>query len=145
MLFVVNLLGYGLGPPAAGIVSDLAFSPALEEAGYAEVLDRSMCDAAERAVIFAEREARIASGEARSFWTVLSEDTSNRVSPISVEARNTVLANLERPVTEEQFVFCEEHNQSSTRISMLFLTVLYAVAGVFFLFSAMRLKRDMPE
>lgn len=145
MLFVVNLLGYGLGPPAAGIVSDLAFSPALEEAGYSEILDRSMCDAAERAVIFAEREARITSGEARSFWTVLSEDTSNRVSPISVEARNAVLADLERPVTEEQFVFCEEHNQSSTRISMLFLTVLYAVAGVFFLFSAMRLKRDMPE
>ncbi|MAP96261.1 MAG: MFS transporter [Ponticaulis sp.] len=145
MLFVVNLLGYGLGPPAAGIVSDLAFAPALEEAGYTEVLDRSMCDAAERAVIFAERNARIEAGQSRSFWTVLTENTSNRESPISLDARNAVLSDLTRPVTEEQFVFCQEHNQSSTRMSMLFLTVLYALAGIFFFFSARGLKRDMPD
>ena len=124
MLFVVNLLGYGLGPPAAGIVSDMVFSPALEEAGYSETLDRSMCDAAERAVIFANRASE-------------TELTATQVSD--------VLAGLAQPIDDAQFAFCREHNQSSTRMSMLFLTVLYALAGIFFIFSARGLKRDMQD
>ena len=124
MLFVVNLLGYGLGPPFAGVVSDLFFSPALEEAGYTEVLDRSMCDAAERVVIFANREAE---------------------TPLSAAEISDVLSNMETPMTDDQFAFCKEHNQSSTRMSMLALTILYALSGIFFIFSARGLKRDMPS
>ena len=124
MLFVVNLLGYGLGPPAAGIVSDLVFAPAVKEAGYTDVLDRSMCDAAERSVIFANRASE-------------TELTQAQI--------NEVLAGMSRPLDEAQFAFCKEHNQSSTRISMLFLTVLYALAGIFFAMSARGLKRDMPD
>lgn len=122
MLFVVNLLGYGLGPPAAGIVSDLVFAPALNEAGYSETLDRSMCDAAERSVIFANRAAE---------------------TPLTEADIDGVLAGLASPIDRAQFEFCKEHNQSSTRMSMLFLTVLYALAGIFFAFSARGLKRDM--
>ena len=124
MLFVVNLLGYGLGPPAAGIVSDLVFAPALDEAGYAETLDRSMCDAAERSVIFANRAAE---------------------TPLTEAEVDGVLAGLASPIDRAQFEFCKEHNQSSTRMSMLFLTVLYALAGIFFALSARSLKRDMPD
>ena len=122
MLFVVNLLGYGLGPPAAGIVSDMVFAPALNEAGYSETLDRSMCDAAERSVIFANRAAE---------------------TPLTEADIDGVLAGLASPIDRAQYEFCKEHNQSSTRMSMLFLTVLYALAGIFFALSARGLKRDM--
>ena len=81
-----------------------------------------MCDAAERSVIFANRAAE---------------------TPLTEADIDGVLAGLASPIDRAQFEFCKEHNQSSTRMSMLFLTVLYALAGIFFAFSARGLKRDM--
>ena len=44
MLFVVNLLGYGLGPLFAGVVSDFWFNRAVAARDFAEPVDRAMCD-----------------------------------------------------------------------------------------------------
>jgi len=54
-----------------------------------------------------------------------------------------VLAGLEMPLTPEQYAFCLEANQSSTEASMLTLTLLYATAGIFFIFSAIGLRKDL--
>lgn len=122
MLFVINLLGYGLGPPFAGIVSDFWFSRSLDNEGYADVISRSMCDAAQQATTFAQRAA------------------DGMLSQADITA---VLAGLEMPLTPEQYAFCLEANQSSTEASMLTLTLLYAAAGIFFIFSAIGLRKDL--
>ncbi|MAI90197.1 MFS transporter [Ponticaulis sp.] len=122
MLFVINLLGYGLGPPFAGIVSDFWFKGSLSEAGYMDVINRSMCDAGQQAITFAQRASETALTDMQ-----MSE----------------VLAGISTPLSLEQYAFCLEANQSSTSASMLTLTVMYAFAGIFFALSAMGLKRDM--
>ena len=122
LLFVVNLLGYGLGPLFAGIVSDFWFGRSLTDAGYDDQVNRSMCDAGQQAVTFAQRDAGAA---------------------LSDLQMSDVLAGLDAPLTLEQYQFCLEANQSSTSASMLTITVMYAVAAIFFVFSAMSLSKDL--
>ncbi len=116
LLFVINLLGYGLGPPAAGIISDIFFSADLAGAGFAGVLDRQMCDAAQEAV-------RIAGNAGASIG-----DT---------------LAGLAKPITEDQLAFCNAANADSTQKSMLFISAIYALSAVFFVLCMFTLKKDM--
>lgn len=122
LLFVVNLLGYGLGPVFAGLVSDFWFGRSLSEAGLTGSVNRSMCDAGQQAVTFAQRGAEAA----------LSES----------EIAN-VLAGLKAPLSPDQYAFCLTANQSSTSASMLTLTVLYLVAALFFVLCAFPLKREL--
>ena len=71
LLFVVNLLGYGLGPLFAGLVSDFWFGRSLSDAGLTGAVERSMCDAAQRATTFAQRAAEGCSDRGQTstqFW-----------------------------------------------------------------------------
>lgn len=122
LLFVVNLLGYGLGPLFAGIVSDFWFGRSLSQAGYDGVITRSMCDAGQQAITFAQRGAEGA---------------------LSKVQMTDILATLDAPLALEQYEFCLVANQSSTSSSMLTITVMYAAAALFFVFSAMSLKKDL--
>ena len=122
LLFVVNLLGYGLGPLFAGLVSDFWFGRSLSDAGLTGAVDRSMCDAAQRATTFAQRA------------------TENLLTETDI---NTVLANLTVPIDMSQYQFCLLANQSSTSASMITITLMYASAAVLFVFSAFSLKKDM--
>jgi predicted MFS family arabinose efflux permease len=122
MLFVVNLLGYGLGPLFAGVVSDLFFRSSLAAAGYQGAVDRAMCDAAQ--------EATNAAGRAL--------ETSLTGANISA-----VLASLERPLTNAQYAFCQVANQSSTEAAMLATSAIYVLAGAFFLICARYYKQDL--
>jgi predicted MFS family arabinose efflux permease len=122
LLFVVNLLGYGLGPLFAGLVSDLSFRASLAAAGYQGIVNRVMCDAAQEATNAASRAAGAA---------------------LSAAERSGLLAGLDKPLTEAQYAFCEAANASSTATAMLAISVLYAVAGVFFLICARHYKRDL--
>lgn len=121
LLFVVNLLGYGCGPLAAGFISDLYFRISLTKADYLGTLTRSMCDAAQEATNAAGRAAQ---------------------TPLSSQAISGVLARLERPLTSEQFEFCNLANASSTEAAMLSVATLYALAGVFFLICARHYAKD---
>jgi hypothetical protein len=122
MLFVINLLGYGFGPLFAGYVSDLFFRSSLVSAGYASSLDRVMCDAAQEAVNVASRAAD---------------------GPLSGADLSAALAALERPLTEAHFAFCNIANASSTEASMLTISSIYALAGLFFLICARFYRKDL--
>lgn len=122
LLFVVNLLGYGLGPLFAGLVSDFWFARSLAEAGYADTVTRSMCDAAQQATTFAQRAAEN---------VLTSADITG------------IVEGLKAPLSLEQYQFCLAANQSSTSTSMLTLTALYGVASVLFVMCAFPLKREM--
>ncbi len=122
LLFVVNLLGYGLGPLFAGVVSDFWFRRDLATAGYTDVVSRAMCDAAQTVVTAAQRVAE---------------------TPVSTGEIQTMLQGLAQPMTPEQYDFCLVANQSSTQASMLTITLMYGIAGVFFAVCALRLKQDL--
>lgn len=122
LLFVVNLLGYGLGPLFAGLVSDLFFRSSLASSGFAGIVSRSMCDAAQEATNAASRAA----------------GASLHGAEVS-----SILAGLERPLTPAQYDFCVVANQTSTEASMLATSTIYALAGVFFLICACYYRRDL--
>jgi MFS family permease len=121
LLFVINLFGYGSGPLAAGFISDLYFRISLTKANYLGTVTRSICDAAQ--------EATNAAGRAAD-------------APLSSDAIASILARLERPLTAEQFEFCNLANASSTEAAMLAIATLYALAGLFFLLCARYYARD---
>ncbi len=52
LLFIVNLLGYGLGPLAAGLLSDFWFTRARDVAGM--TVDRNLCDLVQQAAARAD-------------------------------------------------------------------------------------------
>lgn len=122
LLFVVNLLGYGLGPLFAGVVSDFYFTRDLSASGFADQINRSMCDAAQQAVTFANRAAETA---------------------LDQSAIAEVLAQMTAPVSPEQYAFCLEANASSTEASMLTIAAMYAIGGVFFILCTRTLKNDL--
>ena len=114
LLFIVNILGYGLGPPFAGILSDFFFANAATDAGFPGFTNAG-CDAAAEALIQAGDGANMAD----------------------------VLARMANPITEAQFAFCGPANSAATQNSMLVITALYAVAGLCFFASMLTLKKDM--
>jgi len=114
MLFVINILGYGLGPPFAGILSDFFFSTAATEAGFPGFTNAG-CDAAAEAIRKAGESANIAD----------------------------VLAGMARPITEAQHAFCGPANSAATQNSMLVITALYALSGLCFFLCMFTLKKDM--
>ncbi len=116
MLFIINILGYGLGPPFAGILSDFFFQAQATAAGFPGFTNAG-CDAAAEAL-------RTAGGAANAN---LAE----------------VLAGMARPITEEQYAFCGPANSSATQYSMLVITAIYAVAGLCFFACMFTLKKDM--
>lgn len=122
LLFIINLVGYGLGPLFAGIVSDASFGRAQSQAVVAEGLTRSMCDAAQQQVTDA---ARLAS------------------APPSGTDLPALLAELPQPITAVQYGFCLEANASSTQVSMLLITSLYVLAALAFVACARRLRHDL--
>ena len=111
LLFVVNLLGYGLGPLFAGYVSDIYFKASLAEAGLTGIVSRQMCDAAQEATNAAKRAAEVG------------------LNPDQIDQ---VLSGLSQPLTSTQFSFCNVANASSTEASMLTIAAMYAVGGVLF-------------
>lgn len=121
LLFVVNLLGYGLGPLFAGLVSDFWFKQSLGTQPFAESLDRATCDVVQQAATAAKR-----GGEA-----------------LSPERMNEMLAALPSNVTEDIYAFCLDANASSTETSMTTITLLYFAAAVCFVFCARQLKKDL--
>ena len=57
MLFVINLIGYGLGPLFIGAVSDFIFNAGASDAGMAGELTRAMCHPKEIGKIAADMQA----------------------------------------------------------------------------------------
>ncbi|MCQ8186465.1 spinster family MFS transporter [Parvularcula maris] len=120
LLFVVNLIGYGLGPLFAGIVSDARFG-AIVSRSPAQDVTRQMCDAAQEAVNAAGRAADGA---------------------LSAAETSRVLASLDAPVSEAQFALCNYANANSTEWSMLFISLFYILAAACFAMSARTYARD---
>ena len=120
LLFVVNLVGYGVGPLFAGIVSDIFFRADLAEAGYVGAVDRALCDAASHAVASAERLGGAGSGDVTG-----------------------ILSGLSRPITEAQYEFCLAANASSAEASMIAITLIYLASATFFVLCARRLADDL--
>ncbi len=114
MLFVINILGYGLGPPFAGILSDFFFSNAATTAGYAGFTN-SLCDAAAEAIKKAGADADVAS----------------------------ILAGLKTPITQAQLDFCQVANSSATQNSMLVISAIYVLSGLCFFLCMFTLKKDL--
>jgi MFS family permease len=114
MLFVINILGYGLGPPFAGILSDFFFSVAATDAGFAGFTNAG-CDAAAEALRTAGQGANIAD----------------------------VLAGMARPITEAQYAFCGPANSAATQNSMLVISTIYAISGLCFFLCMFTLKKDL--
>ncbi len=122
LLFIINLVGYGLGPLFAGILSDASFARAQSQSVAAEGLTRSMCDAAQQQVTDASRLA---------------------AAPLPERALEGALAALPQPLTSGQYGFCLDANASSTQFSMLLITSLYVLAALAFVASARRLRHDL--
>lgn len=122
LLFVINLVGYGLGPLFAGVVSDASFAQAQSRSVAAQGLTRSMCDAAQQQVTDASRLA--------------STPSPGMELPV-------LLADLPQPITAVQYEFCLEANASSTQVAMLATTSLYVLASLAFVASARRLRHDL--
>jgi hypothetical protein len=116
LLFMQNMLGYGLGPLFAGYVSDLYFNADLAKSGFGGAVTRTVCDAAQEGV----------------------KKAGGNGIPLA-----DALAALKRPISEAQFTFCNVANQDSTQASMLTITVIYALGAVFFLVCSLRLKKDL--
>jgi MFS family permease len=116
MLFIINILGYGLGPPFAGLLSDFFFAQSATAAGFAGFTNAG-CDAAAEAI-------RTAGGAANAN---IAE----------------VLAGMARPITEAQYAFCGPANSQATQASMLAITALYAVSALCFFLCMFTLKKDM--
>lgn len=122
MLFLVNLLGYGLGPLFAGLVSDFHF--AREQAGsvVGAAIARPMCDAAQQS---------------------LSDAAHESGSTLDAAQVETVLGALSQPMTAGQYAFCLTANAASTQASMLMICAIYVLAAVAFAASARGLRRDL--
>jgi MFS family permease len=114
MLFVINILGYGLGPPFAGILSDFFFSQSATSAGFPGFTNAG-CDAAQEAIKNASAGVNIAD----------------------------VLAGMARPISEAQYAFCGPANSAATQSSMLVITLIYALAGLCFFLCMFTLKKDL--
>jgi MFS family permease len=122
LLFIINLLGFGLGPLFAGFLSDASFARAQAAFVVDGDLTRSMCDAAQQQVTDASRLSAV---------------------PLPERALDGVLAGLPQPLTAGQYAFCLEANASSTQFSMLLITSLYVLAALAFAASARRLRHDL--
>lgn len=122
MLFLVNLLGYGLGPLFAGLVSDFHF--AREQAGsvVGASITRPMCDAAQQ---------------------FLSDAAQKAGAALDVAQADMLLASLSQPMTADQYAFCLTANAESTQASMLLICAIYVLAALAFAASARRLGRDL--
>jgi MFS family permease len=122
MLFLVNLLGYGLGPLFAGLVSDFHF--AREQAGsiVGSAISRPMCDGAQQ------------------FLSDAAQKAGAALDAAQVEA---VLGALSQPMTTDQYAFCLAANAQSTQASMLWICAIYVLAALAFAASARRLGRDL--
>ena len=142
LLFVVNLFGYGLGPTFAGIVSEQFFARQVAGSEYAAAVTRVQCNSAQYQVILEERRLRAEAPESVSVPAVLFGGQQRTERVVGAE-RATFLATLEEPISVEQYEFCVEANASSTRTSMLAISLIYALAGLMFLLCALRLNRDM--
>ncbi len=122
LMFIITLVGFGLGPLFAGFVSDSGFARAQAASAVGAGLTRSMCDAAQHQVTEA---SRLAAG------------------PLPGPAVEGVLAGLPQPLTAGQYAFCLEANASSTQFSMLLIVSLYVLAALAFAASARRLRHDL--
>lgn len=122
LLFLINLVGYGLGPLFAGYLSDASFARAQSASIVATDLTRTMCDAAQHQV---------------------TEESRRAAASIPGAELQDVLAALPQPVTDAQYAFCLEANASSTQFSMLLITSLYVLAALAFAASARRLHHDL--
>ncbi|HEY7798803.1 MAG TPA: MFS transporter, partial [Hyphomonadaceae bacterium] len=115
MLFIINILGYGLGPPFAGLLSDFVFGQLATAQGFVGFTNAG-CDAAAEAI-------RTAGGA-----------TANVAE---------VLAGMARPITEAQYAFCGPANSQATQYSMLAISGLYAISALCFFLCMFTLKKDM--
>jgi MFS family permease len=122
MLFLVNLLGYGLGPLFAGLLSDFHF--AREQAGSSAgaAIIRPMCDAAQQ---------------------YLSDAAQKGGAALDASQVEAALAVMPQPMTAAQYDFCLTANAASTQASMLWICAIYVLAGLAFVASARRLRRDL--
>jgi hypothetical protein len=122
LLFLINLLGYGLGPLFAGVVSDFHFVREQATSAVGTSILRPMCDAAQQAVSDASRAAG---------------------AEIDGAQLDGVLAAVSQPMTADQYAFCLAANAASTQYSMLVICAIYAVAAFAFAVCARKLKRDL--
>lgn len=123
LLFLINLLGYGLGPLFAGLVSDLRFASEQAASAVGAAISRPMCDAAQQ---------------------VLSDATRLAGSAFSDAQVEATLAAMTQPMTVDQYAFCLAANASSTQFSMLLICAIYALAALAFIACARRLRHDLP-
>lgn len=122
LLFLINLLGYGLGPLFAGVVSDFHFAREQAASAIGASVSRHMCDAAQQAVSDASRAAGAAIGDGQI---------------------GGVLSAIAEPMNTDQYGFCLAANAASTQYSMLLICTIYALAALAFAVCARKLKRDL--
>lgn len=122
LLFLINLLGYGLGPLFAGVVSDFRFVGEQATSAIGASISRPMCDSAQQAVSDASRAV------------------GGMLGDVQVEG---VLGAISQPMTSDQYAFCLTANAASTQYAMLLISTIYVLAALAFALCARRLKRDL--
>lgn len=114
LLLIINLIGYGMGPPFAGLISDMFFRAKAGDAGYG-FMSTSTCDAAQEAL--------------------------SRLGDAGMRA--DILGGLRVPLTEAQFEFCQTANAGATEAAMLTISAMYVLAAVCFLMCLRTLENDL--
>lgn len=127
LLFIINFLGYGLGPLFAGFLSDMFYTGVTASSAFPELasLGTSICDAGVAAV------------------TRVTQAAQKAGEILSAEQLQTTLSGLKVPLTSEQYAVCAPANASATRNSMLVISSIYALSGLCFFVCVFSLKKDM--
>jgi MFS family permease len=127
LLFIINFIGYGLGPLFAGFLSDFFYTGVTAASAYPELasLGTSICDAGVASV------------------TRITQAAQKAGEVVSAEQLQTTLAALKVPLTPEQYAVCAPANEGATRNSMLTISSIYAVSGFCFFICMFYLKKDM--
>ncbi|MBV7255272.1 MFS transporter [Pacificimonas sp. WHA3] len=118
LLFVMTIIGYGLGPLFAGTISDWEF--AQSRSGFASEMTRHSCDAAQQAVT----DARRAAGDGGGSQALLE-------------------ASLPGTMSFDDYQSCISANAQSTQSAMIATSLFYLLAGFFFALSSLFLRRDI--
>lgn len=126
MLFLVNLLGYGLGPLVAGLVSDVYFRRELSTSEHGDTIVRALCDGAQEATTVAKR--------------ALNKVGGGDFGPDQIA---DALTTMKTPINMSQYEFCLSANASSTQMSMLTISCIYVAGAIAFLMCARTLKNDL--
>lgn len=121
LLFVVNLLGYGLGPLFAGVVSDFFYRAHYTSDIQLAYVDRSICDAAQEGVVLAERIAG---------------------KSLDEQSLSQTLMQMGAKIDLDGFQTCSSASASSSEMAMLCITLFYLLSGTLFFMCSRHYARE---